>query len=40
LVGDGYCNDDINNNICFFDGLDCCRSPVNTELCSECSCHG
>ena len=39
-VGDGFCNDENNNVDCNFDGLDCCRSPVKTEFCSECKCHG
>ena len=39
-VGDGFCNDETNNVHCYYDGLDCCRSPVNTELCSNCTCHG
>ena len=38
--GDGFCNDETNNPHCYYDGLDCCRSPVNTELCSNCTCHG
>merc|ERR1711971_345151 len=39
LLGDGYCNDETNNVHCYYDGLDCCRSSSNTEVCSECSCH-
>ena len=40
LVGDGVCNDETNNGECYYDGLDCCRSPVNATLCSNCLCHG
>ena len=40
LIGDGFCNDETNNYQCYYDGLDCCRSPINTALCSNCSCHG
>ena len=39
-VGDGFCNDETNNVHCYYDGLDCCISPVNKELCSNCTCHG
>ena len=39
-VGDGYCNDKTNNPHCYYDGLDCCRSPINTDSCSDCLCHG
>ena len=39
-VGDGYCNDETNNIYCLYDGLDCCRSPVNATFCSDCICHG
>ena len=39
-IGDGYCNDKTNNPYCYYDGLDCCRNPINTEFCSDCSCHG
>ena len=38
-VGDGYCNDDTNNQQCNFDGGDCCVN-VNTDYCSSCSCVG
>ena len=39
-VGDGVCNDELNNAHCYYDGLDCCRYPVNKTLCSNCACHG
>ena len=39
LHGDGYCHDELNNAECTYDGGDCCLSPVNTEHCSDCSCH-
>ena len=39
LVGDGYCHDEFNNPDCLYDGLDCCGLNVNTDFCSECSCH-
>ena len=39
-VGDGYCDDELNNPACMYDGLDCCGSFVNTEHCIDCKCHG
>ena len=39
LGGDGHCHDELNNLDCNYDGGDCCLSPVNTEYCSDCSCH-
>ena len=39
-IGDGYCDDDINTEICNFDGGDCCGSCVDTEFCIECACLG
>ena len=38
LLGDGYCNDETNNALCSFDGLDCCRCPDSEYICSKC--HG
>ena len=35
---DGYCDDENNNEACFFDGGDCCGSNVNTQYCTECQC--
>lgn len=37
-VGDGYCNDETNNEECNYDGGDCCGSCINTLYCSECQC--
>ena len=39
-VGDGFCNDENNNEDCMFDGLDCCGINVNKDYCVDCSCHG
>ena len=36
--GDNYCDDENNNEACFFDGGDCCGSNVNTNYCTECLC--
>ena len=38
-VGDGFCDDETNNVHCQYDGLDCCKTPVITDHCSNCSCH-
>ena len=36
--GDNICDDENNNEACFFDGGDCCGSNVNTGYCMECLC--
>ena len=38
LIGDGFCNDETNNENCNYDGGDCCVN-VNTDHCSECKCY-
>ena len=38
--GDGYCNDETNNEHCNYDGGDCCGSCINTDYCKNCSCIG
>ena len=40
LIGDGYCNDEVNIFDCDYDGGDCCGSCINTDLCTNCSCLG
>ena len=40
LIGDGYCNDEVNILDCGYDGGDCCGSCINTDLCTNCSCLG
>ena len=37
-MGDGYCDDSMNNKLCQYDGGDCCLSEIKTEHCSECLC--
>ena len=39
MIGNGYCNDETNNQDCKYDGGDCCVN-VNTEHCSKCQCLG
>ena len=36
--GDGYCNDENNNEACFFDGGDCCNTGIFLSNCTECKC--
>merc|ERR1712088_186047 len=36
--GDGYCDDENNNDGCDYDGGDCCGDDVNTQYCSACQC--
>lgn len=38
LAGDGYCDDFLNNDLCDFDGGDCCGPNPNLGLCSDCQC--
>ena len=35
---DGICDDENNNEACFFDGGDCCGPNVNTDYCTVCQC--
>ena len=39
-IEDGYCDDELNNAGCGFDGGDCCGFDVNTAYCFECECLG
>ena len=36
--GDKICDDENNNEACFWDGGDCCGANVNTKYCEECKC--
>ena len=36
--GDNYCDDDNNNEVCEWDGGDCCGNNKNTDYCSACKC--
>ena len=38
LHADGSCDDENNNEACFFDGGDCCGYNVNTDWCTVCQC--
>ena len=39
LVGDGFCNDETNSEICNYDGGDCCLDMNDTNHCSDCTCY-
>ena len=36
--GDGFCDDQNNNEACEFDGGDCCGDNVKTQYCTQCQC--
>ena len=36
--GDGFCDDDMNNIECDFDGQDCCKENIIDYFCSKCEC--
>ena len=38
MHADGSCDDENNNEACFFDGGDCCGYHVNTDWCTVCQC--
>ena len=38
LIGDGYCQDEINNERCNYDGGDCCGPCINERYCTNCLC--
>ena len=38
MFKDGFCNDEVNHPDCNFDGGECCID-INTEQCSNCTCH-
>ena len=40
LIGNGFCQDSLNNAGCGFDGGDCCGPDVKTAYCTECECLG
>ena len=37
-IGDGYCDDVINTEVCNYDSGDCCGSSIDTTYCIECQC--
>ena len=37
-IGDGFCDDHLNNVKCGFDGDDCCLPEASHEHCEVCAC--
>ena len=40
LLGNGYCNPETNNALCYFDGLDCCHTLSPDDQIFSPKCHG
>ena len=38
LTGDGFCDDEVNTELCYYDMGDCCDYPSDQSLCTECLC--
>ena len=38
MVGNGFCNDETNNENCNYDGGECCVVNANKNACVECGC--
>ena len=40
-IGDGQCDDNMNQRNCDYDGGDCClpNNQLNTDFCGDCFCH-
>ena len=39
-IGDGFCDDHLNNFQCGFDGDDCCLTDAQQDFCQICACIG
>ena len=39
LVGDGYCDDEVNTPECLYDSGDCCSYDNDRTLCQDCFCY-
>ena len=39
LKGDGFCDDEVNNEFCHYDGGDCCDQNLDRSMCTDCFCH-
>ena len=37
-ISDNYCDDESNNEVCDWDGGDCCGDNVYTDYCDDCEC--
>ena len=38
MIGDGFCQDLTNNEVCEWDGGDCCGNNTFTYFCDICEC--
>ncbi len=38
MIGDGLCDEVTNNELCLYDGGDCCLERKSTPLCVDCTC--
>ena len=38
-LGDGFCDDEANNEVCQFDKGDCCDTQNDRSLCADCYCY-
>ena len=38
-LGNGICDDDVNNADCGYDLGDCCLEPIEDDVCTDCICH-
>ena len=38
-IGNGFCDDATNNEVCEWDGGDCCGDNVNNLFCNVCRCN-
>ena len=39
LLTNGWCDDETNNEECFFDFGDCCKFQIFVGECTDCICH-
>jgi hypothetical protein len=39
MIGDGFCHEKTNNELCQYDGGDCCLSKLQFEHCDICICY-
>ena len=39
IKGDDFCDDLTNNEVCEWDGGDCCGNNTNTKYCKDCECN-
>ena len=37
-IGDGFCDDKNNNQVCNYDDGDCCGVKIKKNFCVECKC--